>query len=51
MTHRLILLCLSAVSVSLGTVYSVHNTDPHHWGVILSAALDFIGGKSLFTEI
>ena len=51
MTHRLILLCLSAVSVSLGTVYSVHNTDPHHWGVILSAALDFIRGKSLFTEI
>src|SRR4029077_7827174 len=43
--------CLSVVSIFLGTVYSIYNTDPFHWGFILGSALEFIHGKALFSEI
>ena len=51
MKEKLFLLSLSGASVFLGTIYSIFNTDPHHWGFIVGTAVDFIHGKSLFTEI
>jgi hypothetical protein len=37
-------------SVFFGTLYSIFNLDPHHWGFIAGTALDVINGKKLFTE-
>ena len=51
MKEKLFLLALSGMSVFLGTLYSIHNTDSHHWGFIVATAIDFIQGKRLFSEI
>ena len=45
------LVSLGTISALLGAVYAIHNTDPHHWGFILGTALDFIQGRSLFSDI
>ena len=41
----------AVLATALGCLYSVYNTDSHHWGFILGTALDFIQGKNLFTQI
>ena len=45
------LFALAGTVVTLGAVYAIHNTDPHHWGFVLGTALDFIHGRELFTEV
>lgn len=47
----LYLVLIILVSAMLGFLYSIHNTDAHHWGFITSTALDYIQGKKLFTEV
>jgi hypothetical protein len=42
---------LFSISVALGTVYAIHNTDSHHWGFILGTVLDFSAGRSLFDQV
>ncbi|MEO8303019.1 MAG: hypothetical protein ABI724_02760 [Betaproteobacteria bacterium] len=42
---------LAALSALMGAVYSIYNSDAHHWGFILGTALDFIRGRSLFSEV
>jgi hypothetical protein len=42
---------LAALSVLLGAVYSIYNTDLHHWGFILGTALDVMRGRSPFSEV
>jgi hypothetical protein len=39
------------ISATLGILYSVYNTDPHHWGFIAGTVLDYIHGKQFFTDI
>lgn len=53
MKHRetLLLILISILSIVLGVIYSIHNTDALHWGFITGTVLDFIHGKKLFTEI
>lgn len=51
MKYKLFLISLAIVSILLGSVYSIYNTDPHHWGFIVGTALDFIRGKWLFSEV
>ena len=47
----LFLFAVAGASIALGTIYSVYNTDSHHWGFIAGTAIDFIRGKSLYSEI
>jgi hypothetical protein len=51
MKKILYVLSLWCVSIFLGVIYSIYNTDPHHWGFIVGTALDFIRGKDFFSEI
>ena len=45
------LLLMSLTATTLGTLYSIFNTDPHHWGFITGGVLDYIHGKHFFTDI
>jgi hypothetical protein len=45
------LIFMSACSLTLGVLYSIHNTDSHHWGFICGTALDYIQGKQFFRDI
>lgn len=47
----LFLIFITTVTIILGGIYSIFNTDPLHWGFISGTALDFIQGKKLFSEI
>ena len=40
-----------AVSATLGILYSIYNTDLHHWGLIAGTVLDYIHGLRFFSEI
>ena len=42
---------LAAISCFFGVLYSIYNTDPHHWGFIAGPAQDYIRGKHLFSEV
>ena len=42
---------LAFLSLLLGILYSIFNTDPHHWGFIIGTALDYIKGRELFSEV
>ena len=42
---------LASISFGCGVIYSICNTDPHHWGFIAGPAQDYIRGKHLFTEV
>jgi hypothetical protein len=48
---NLVVFLALTTSLALGTFYSVHNTDFHHWGFIAGTALDYIKGLSFFTDI
>jgi hypothetical protein len=37
-------------TATLGALYSVHHTDPHHWGYITSMILDYEHGKVPFKD-
>ena len=49
--RNLYLAILVGTVATLGAVYAIHNTDPHHWGFVLGTTLDFIYGRELFTQV
>lgn len=49
--RNLYLAALVGASATLGAIYAMHNTDPHHWGFVLGTTLDFIYGRELFTQV
>jgi hypothetical protein len=55
LTQQKINKALFLVALLLSTlcsfIYSIYNSDYHHWGFILGTSLDYIEGKKLFKEV
>jgi len=45
------LIFMSGISITVGWMYALHQTDVHHWGFITGTALDHIRGREFYSDM